>query len=74
MDALQLPSVGVQQTKAKVQDCPLCGFQFNAGEAACGGCAMVSGCSMLKCPNCSYEFVAESRIVNWFQKVFKKVK
>jgi len=55
--------------KAKALDCPLCGFQFNAREAACSGCAMFNGCSMLKCPNCHYEFVAESKIVNWFKKL-----
>ena len=30
---------------------------------------MFNGCSMLKCPNCHYEFVAESKIVNWFKKL-----
>jgi len=56
----------------QMHHCPLCSFQFAAQEAACRGCVMMGGCGMLKCPNCHYEFVTESKIVDWFQKVFKK--
>lgn len=69
-----LPAAPMAQPSVakKEQECPLCGFCFDAAQAACSGCAMIKGCSMIKCPNCHYEFVTESKIVNWFQKLFRK--
>jgi hypothetical protein len=31
---------------------------------------MSSGCNMVRCPNCSYEFVEEGTIANLLRKVF----
>ncbi len=74
MNTLELPAAVSKPSKIKTVDCPLCGFQFKSDEAACSGCGMMRGCSMLKCPNCNYEFVAESKIVNWFVKLVKRGK
>ena len=52
--------------------CPLCSFLFEKKEAACVGCAFMGKCSLLKCPNCSYEFTEESKLVKWFQKKLKR--
>lgn len=62
------------ESKAGNTICPLCGFQFAKAQAACGGCAMMRGCSMLKCPNCHYEFVTESKVAGWFAKFFGREK
>lgn len=35
--------------------CTLCGFVFAPQDNACGGCAMHSGCGLVKCPNCGTE-------------------
>ncbi|MDO8526599.1 MAG: hypothetical protein Q7T03_02805 [Deltaproteobacteria bacterium] len=73
MADLQLPSASRAPAKeAHPQNCPLCGFVFDSGAAACGGCAMFGGCNMIRCPNCRYEFVGDSKIVKWFQKLFKR--
>ena len=73
LTVLTLPSAQLKVKAAGVkQNCPLCSFQFDGAQAACGGCPMFSGCSMLKCPNCQYEFPMESKIVSWLQKIFKK--
>lgn len=72
LDAHVLPGAQAAQPRGASQDCPLCGFCFSVGEASCSGCVFLGGCSMLKCPNCHYEFVAESKIVGWFQKFFRK--
>lgn len=53
------------------EKCPLCGFLFAADEAACSGCAMMRGCSMLKCPNCRYEFTVASSIVKRVEQISK---
>lgn len=38
--------------------CPLCGVSFDEGEnTACKSCPLNSGCNMIKCPNCGYEFI-----------------
>ncbi|MDP2599678.1 MAG: hypothetical protein Q8P84_02950 [Deltaproteobacteria bacterium] len=59
----------VQKTADKPVACSLCGFQFNRAEAACGGCTLYGGCGSIKCPNCGFEFVTESKLVNWFTKL-----
>ena len=35
--------------------CQLCGFAFAPEANACGGCAMHTGCGLIKCPNCGTE-------------------
>lgn len=47
-------------------DCSMCGHSFTRGEgAACrSGCPMASGCGMVTCPSCGYEFPSESKLVS----------
>ena len=52
--------------------CPLCGKDFNKDEALCAGCPFHDRCELTRCPNCGYEFVGESKIVNFFANLFKK--
>jgi hypothetical protein len=42
--------------------CPLCGFEFDETRLSCqSACpiAALQGCSLLCCPNCSYQMVDE---------------
>jgi hypothetical protein len=32
---------------------------------------MSSGCGMVKCPRCSYEFVEDGKFASFFRKLFK---
>ncbi|QQR80805.1 MAG: hypothetical protein IPJ69_01170 [Deltaproteobacteria bacterium] len=48
--------------------CPLCQHQVD-DRAACHGCGLTTHCTMIKCPNCQYEFVQESRVVSFFKKI-----
>jgi len=52
--------------------CPLCGKEFDATKTACANCPMHAGCDLIRCPNCGYEFPKESRIINFFAKLFNK--
>jgi hypothetical protein len=52
--------------------CPLCTVEFEDGWACHTGCPVSSGCGMIRCPRCSYEFVAESRIVNFVKGIFHR--
>ncbi|MEK7375740.1 MAG: hypothetical protein AABZ57_01035 [Candidatus Margulisiibacteriota bacterium] len=52
--------------------CPLCGKEVKDDQLACAGCPMNSGCNLLKCPNCGFEFPKESRIVKYFTELFGK--
>ncbi|KAF0133592.1 MAG: hypothetical protein FD145_1208 [Candidatus Saganbacteria bacterium] len=52
--------------------CALCGKEFKKEEAACSNCPFHGQCELIRCPNCGYEFVNESRIVNFFLRLFKK--
>ncbi|MDO8493880.1 MAG: hypothetical protein Q7S68_00890 [Deltaproteobacteria bacterium] len=56
------------------ETCSLCGWQFPKAKAACHGCILSKGCGLIKCPNCGYEFAAEteSKVLKWFSKIFNK--
>lgn len=54
--------------------CGLCGHRFApaAETMGCPRCPMARGCAILCCPRCGYEFVTESRIVNFFRRLFSR--
>jgi len=52
--------------------CPLCGFQFEKGEAGCPSCPLHRNCQLIRCPHCSYCIVEESRLVNMLRRALKK--
>ena len=51
----------------RVHECPLCGVDFT-GEACRPSCAMARGCSMVRCPRCSYEFVESGRFLDMLRR------
>ncbi|MDX1584724.1 MAG: hypothetical protein R3338_14090 [Thermoanaerobaculia bacterium] len=53
--------------ETKLHQCPLCTLEFRDGWACHSSCPVSTGCGMIKCPRCNYEFVAESRIMNFFR-------
>jgi len=54
--------------------CGLCGHRFapTRETMACARCPMARGCAVLCCPRCGYEFVTESRLVNWVRRLFSR--
>lgn len=58
--------------EATVFVCALCGDRFTHGGQVCGTCPLVSGCDLVKCPNCGYQFPRSSRLVDWFRALFRK--
>jgi hypothetical protein len=48
--------------------CPLCGFRFREGAAACDGCPLSGGCDTACCPHCGYRFVTGSRILGTLRR------
>jgi|HubBroStandDraft_6_1064221.scaffolds.fasta_scaffold536332_2 hypothetical protein len=55
-------------------DCGMCGHAFTSGEGkACSkGCPMASGCGMVTCPSCGYEFPPESKLVSLVTNLLKR--
>jgi rubredoxin len=55
-------------------DCSMCGHSFTRQEgAACqGGCPMASGCGMVTCPSCGYEFPPESKLVTLVSNLLRR--
>jgi NMD protein affecting ribosome stability and mRNA decay len=51
--------------------CPLCGKEFDRSAALCSKCPFHDKCELMRCPHCGYEFVGESKIVNFFTRIFK---
>ncbi len=54
--------------------CPLCGCRFEHGERVCGSCPMSTGCDLVKCPHCGFQFPRSSRVVEWFRRLFARVR
>jgi hypothetical protein len=54
--------------------CGLCGYRFVPGTEtmACARCPMARGCAVICCPRCGYEFVTESRLVNFLRRIFSR--
>jgi len=51
--------------------CGMCGYEFEAEEAetSCGGCPLVKGCGLVRCPRCGYEMPPEAMLVRWVRKI-----
>ncbi|HUT75925.1 MAG TPA: hypothetical protein VM221_13950 [Armatimonadota bacterium] len=51
--------------------CPMCGREFGRAQAAsaCAGCSLGRDCGMLRCPNCGYEMVGETRLGAMLRKL-----
>ncbi|MGE5277509.1 MAG: hypothetical protein ACM3SU_10985 [Acidobacteriota bacterium] len=54
--------------------CPLCGCRFEHGGRACGSCPMSTGCDLVKCPNCGFQFPRASRIVAWLRRIGARIR
>ncbi|OGP61705.1 MAG: hypothetical protein A2V67_12155 [Deltaproteobacteria bacterium RBG_13_61_14] len=51
--------------------CPLCGQRFVPEASRCANCPLAGqGCERICCPNCSYSFPEESRLVSWLRRHF----
>jgi hypothetical protein len=50
--------------------CALCGGRFEHGERSCGACPLLSGCDLVRCPHCGYQFPRSSRLVDWLRERF----
>ena len=53
--------------------CPLCGFEFQKADALCQhGCPLGALCNLARCPQCEYEFPAQTPAFSWLRRLFKK--
>jgi len=51
--------------------CPLCGKTFQKESNGCSaGCAFGKSCGFICCPRCHYQFVEDSKTINWVKKIF----
>jgi len=59
--------------KQEVQ-CGLCGYRFlpTADTMSCVSCPFQKRCEVICCPHCGYEFVTESRVVEFFRRLFRR--
>jgi DNA-directed RNA polymerase subunit RPC12/RpoP len=66
-----LPS---HEPDATVFVCALCGNRFSHGGLVCGTCPMETGCALVRCPNCGFQFPRSSHIVDFFRRLFGRVR
>jgi hypothetical protein len=48
--------------------CALCGGRFDHGGHPCGACPLLSGCDLVRCPHCGYQFPRSSRLLDWVRR------
>jgi hypothetical protein len=53
--------------------CSLCGCRFTHGGQVCGACPMSTGCELVKCPRCGFQFPRTSRIAETLSKLWKRI-
>lgn len=54
--------------------CPLCGGRFEHGGRACGSCPMSTGCDLVKCPHCGFQYPRSSRLVTWLRRLAARIR
>lgn len=51
--------------------CGLCGHRFTHSGLVCGTCPMQTGCALVRCPNCGFQFPRSSETVNLLRRLFR---
>lgn len=54
-----------------INHCSLCGLEFE-GASCHSSCPMSSGCAMVRCPRCGYEFVEDGAVAKLLRRLFKR--
>lgn len=53
--------------------CEFCGFEFKKCDGlSCNNCPI--NCNIVKCPNCGYEILPESKSYKFMEDSYKKIK
>jgi Fe2+ transport system protein FeoA len=58
-------------SEPRAYECPLCSTDFKGAECH-SACPMSSGCAMVRCPHCGYEFVESGRIVDMLRRWIRR--
>ena len=59
--------------KNQIVKCEFCGFTFQKCDGiSCDSCPI--NCKTVKCPNCGYEILPESKSYKFIEDSFKKIK
>ncbi len=73
MDSFKIQDEDIQNPKELWIKCELCGFKFKKCEGiSCGACPI--NCKTIKCPNCGYEILPESKSYLIIEDSFKWIK
>jgi hypothetical protein len=51
--------------------CGLCGNRFTHSGLVCGTCPMQTGCALVRCPHCGFQFPRSSWIADFFRRIFR---
>lgn len=61
------------ETKDQIIKCEFCGFTFKKCDGiSCESCPI--NCKTVKCPNCGYEILPESKSYKLFEKGVQRIK
>jgi len=54
--------------------CGLCGNRFTHGGLVCGTCPMQTGCELVRCPHCGFQFPRSSKIADAFARLVRRLR
>jgi NMD protein affecting ribosome stability and mRNA decay len=61
-------------SEASAFTCGLCGYRFMHGGLVCGTCPMQTGCALVRCPNCGFQFPRSSWIADAFGRLLRRLR
>jgi hypothetical protein len=73
-DEIPFTPLPAHPAEATVFTCGLCGNRFTHGGLVCGTCPMQTGCALVRCPHCGFQFPRSSRIVDFLRRVFRRAR
>jgi DtxR family Mn-dependent transcriptional regulator/ferrous iron transport protein A len=69
-DLIPFQPVSEEAGDATQFTCALCGTRFTHATLVCASCPLNSGCEVVKCPSCGYQFPRRSRLVDLAKRLF----
>jgi hypothetical protein len=73
-DEIPFTPLPAHPAEATVFACGLCGNRFTHAGLVCGTCPMQTGCALVRCPHCGFQFPRSSGIVDFLRRVFRRAR
>jgi hypothetical protein len=73
-EEIPFTSLPAHPAEGTVFTCGLCGLRFSHSGLVCGTCPMQTGCALVRCPNCGFQFPRSSGLVDVLRRLFRRAR